>query len=166
MTRLLEKEDLVFSWSNIPIDELLAGLERIIHLSKEVYTLGYERIKDDDELYKPSNVDKESIFVYIHNAETLIRHGDNISPAYRKIVLEHLQEARVEFGRSAPDFKKIIGALVIVATLLSGLAAAPEAIENVNKAISSILSNSIDRIPKEDRGKHLFHDENPFTQEI
>ena len=166
LARLLERGDLVFSRSNIPIDEMLAGLERIIHLSREVYELGYQRIKDDDELFKPSSVNKEIILSYIDNAETVIRRSEYVAPAYRKIVLEHLLEARVEFSRSAPDFKKIIGALVIVATLLSGLAAAPEAIENVNKAISAILSNSIDRIPKNDHGKQLFHGEDPFTQEI
>ena len=165
-TRLLRREEPIFSWSNIPIDELFAGLQRVIHLSKELYDIGYERIKDDDDLFKPSKVNKENVIIYIENAENLIRLSEEIGHTYRKLLLEHLQEAKTEFSHGAPDFKKVIGALVVIATLLSGLAAAPEALGNINKAISSILSNSIDRVPNQEERRQLFHDETPFSQEI
>lgn len=41
--------------------------------------------------------------------------------------------------------EKIVGGLVIVSTILGGLAVAPQAIENVQKSVHEILGTSIEK---------------------
>jgi hypothetical protein len=57
----------------------------------------------------------------------------------------HREDIRVELAADKPGWRKVVGALVIVSTILGGLAVAPQAIENVQKAITEILGTSIDK---------------------
>jgi hypothetical protein len=65
-------------------------------------------------------------------------------------LLETLDNTKVELAKINPSWKKIVGALVIVATLLGGLADTPQAYENVSKAIQYILGASVEHhLPKQ-----------------
>lgn len=53
-----------------------------------------------------------------------------------------MESAKEELTKPDPSWKIIIGALVVVAALTSGVADASQAFENVNSAINYILKHS------------------------
>lgn len=82
---------------------------------------------------------------YIEQAIDAIQ-AVTISPAHKENLLAHLTQTKNELAGEDIPWKKIIGALIVAATLLSGLADAPQAFENVNNAIQHILGTSIEKL--------------------
>jgi len=138
---------LYFDDSEISLSKILVGLNRLIPLAEEVLSKYYLRLSGDDEIFKPANISINHINLYVDNAIIQINKSDDIGPEFRGKLLEYLEEIKVELSSDTPKWKKIVGALVIVSTILSGLAVAPQAYENVQKAVGEILGTSIDKQP-------------------
>jgi len=135
----------LFADTTIHIDTVLASLARLKTVTK-LLRLEYQRItSDDDEIFKPSNVNIEIVVNQIDLAIDNLQNVTNISPAEKERLIIYLKEAKTELASDTPKWKKIIGALIICATLLSGLADAPQAIDNLNAAITHILGTSVEK---------------------
>jgi len=56
-----------------------------------------------------------------------------------------LQESKDEISADQPSWSKIVGALVVVAAITSGLADAPAAARTVKEVIEYILGSSVEK---------------------
>jgi len=99
----------------------------------------------DDEVFKPSNVKPDRVLDLIDSASAEIEKLTSISPAERTRIQGYLQEAKREVLSSSPSWSKIVGALVIVAAITSGIADAPNAAKNIKDAIEYILGTSVEK---------------------
>ena len=135
----------LFGEAPVSLQKTIINLERLkglIGLCDDV--LSNRRIADDD-VFKPSNVSKDRVFELIEKALDQIDGATSISPAELERIKGYLTEAQKEATASNPSWSKIVGALVIVAALTSGLADAPNAAQTVKETIEYILGTSVNK---------------------
>jgi len=139
------REGFVAFHSDLSLSKILVALSRLIPLAEDVSDKHYRRSLSDDELFKPSNVNTESIGTYIQDAVVIISGSPELGPETKQRLLQYLHEIKTELASESPRWKKIVGGLVIVSTILSGLAVAPQAVQNVQKAVTEILGTAAEK---------------------
>lgn len=140
----------------IPVRRMLNDIDRLIPYIENLEQSYYSRLNNDEETFKPSNVDTIQVAAYIDIAISQISNNPHIAAITKDRLNSYLSDAKAELATKAPAWKKIIGALVIVATILGGIADAPDALQNVNAAIKYVLGTSvIDESPRPDFGPAL-----------
>jgi len=153
----------LFSSSEISMEGVLSAITRIKSLLIFISNELKERHESDDEIFKPSNINITNITVEIDAAITNINQADGLKGEEREKLIEYLGEEKAELTKKVPSWRKVVGALVISATLLGGAAVAPQAADNINKAITYILGTSIPHT--QERKLTLPKDENAKKQE-
>jgi len=133
----------LFAKNDVSLEAILSAISRIKSLIKVVGAEAKNRLENDDEIFKPSNIKSTKISIEIDAAISILRSDSAIQQGERDTLIEYLQEAKDELAKKAPSWKKVVGALVITSTLLGGAAVAPQATENINNAINYILGTSI-----------------------
>lgn len=133
----------VFGESQVSLDLAIISLEKLRALARR--TSARLRVKEqgDDEVFKPSNVRAERVIELIDAAIAQIEGSSSLAPEESERLRTYLSEARSEAHAEKPSWTKIVGALVIVAAVTSGLADAPGAAKTVRDAIEYILGTSI-----------------------
>lgn len=139
------KEKVLFDEFDIPLSKLLVGINRLIPLTEEVETRYYSKRLGDEENFHPANINVESINLYIEQTLNIISSSGDLGPETKKKIVEYLEDVQTELASKTPRWKNIVGALVIISAILGGLAVAPQAFENVQKAITEILGTSIEK---------------------
>ena len=130
----------------IDLSSVLASLARLRTLIKLLSRDDLNRTRSDDEIFKPSNVDINFIAVQIDQAIEKLNITVSINSSEKSRLIAYLNDTKAELAKEVPAWKKVIGALIICATLLSGAADAPQAIDHINQAIKYILSTSIEKV--------------------
>ncbi len=128
----------------LSLTDALVALRRIKSASEELQDAYYDRRMDDVENFKPSNINIENISIYIDNSINIINDTSEIGPETKKKLLEYLNDIKTELAANSPQWRKVVGALVIIAAILGGVAAVPQALENVQAAVKEILGTSIE----------------------
>jgi hypothetical protein len=100
-------------------------------------------VGQDDDIFKPSNVNIEIVAEFIEAAITSLPNSEALSKSDVVRLTAYLESAKNELASDKPSWKDIIGALVIAAALLGGIADAPQALSNVNNAIKYIIGPSV-----------------------
>lgn len=154
-----------FEESKVPIHEVIVKLNRLAAFTGRLDSLYWRRKSSDDDIFRPSNLKTETLIDYIEKAIDSVENEAPLPPDQKKQALAYLQEARDELARDKPSWNKIIGGLMITATLLSGVASAPQAFDSVQKAITYILGTSVEKyippaFPKPDTKKLEWYDKN------
>jgi len=134
-----------FTDFDVSLSEILVGLSRLIPLTEEVLQAYNKKKLGDDEVFKPANIDIDSIHLYVQNTIGIVKENPGLGPDTKEKLLEYLEDIRLELAKETPKWKTIVGALVIVSTILGGLAVAPQAIENIQNAVTEILGTSIEK---------------------
>jgi hypothetical protein len=145
----------------IPIRRMLVDISRLIPLIEELETSAYRKIYSDREAYKPSNINVETVKVFIDKALIAIGSSDELAGAKKSQLTEYLEEIRAELSTEEPSWKKLVGALVIVSAILGGLAVALDAYNNVRSALEYILGTSIEDIVPNMGGGPMFLPDTP-----
>lgn len=140
--RLHYSTDLPFHLDSI--NESIVPIKRLIPLTRKTYEIYKNRMSIDDEIFKPSNLNKEHILIFIENAYVEIQESAQVNPSQKSQFLNYFDSVKNELSKDTPSWKKIIGALVIAAALLSGIADAPNAYKNITSALTYILGVSIE----------------------
>ena len=135
----------LFTDNSIPLESVLAAFSRLRIIIKSLEEEQFRKTQNDDEIFKPSNIDVSLIASQIEEAIEHINTSNDIAAPEKERLVSYLSEAKSELAEKAPAWKKVVGALIICATLLSGVAAAPQAIDNLNDAIKHILGASIEK---------------------
>ena len=135
----------LFSKEQISIQKTLVSLTRLSSLIKRLEKL-YRKASDlDDEIFKPSKINSDKLIECIDNAILSLETTPSISSGDKERLIEYLIATKVEVSGKNPNWNKAVGALVIVATLLGGVAVAPQAYNNVTQAIQHVLGVSIEK---------------------
>lgn len=130
----------------ISVRQTLVQLERTISLIESLHDSVWEKNIRDEDFFKPSNVDIERVNELIESALEFLQSDTFTPKPVKKEISEALGSARLELTQKIPNWRKIIGALVIASTILSGVASAPEALEVIQNAIKEILGTSIENV--------------------
>lgn len=130
----------------ISVRQTLVQLERTISLIESLHDFVWEKNIRDEDFFKPSNVDIERVNELIESALEFLQSDTFTPKPVKKEISEALGSARLELTQKIPNWRKIIGALVIASTILSGVASAPEALEVIQNAIKEILGTSIENV--------------------
>lgn len=130
---------------SVSLENVISAVTRLKVLVKILSDEQLRRTSNDDEIFKPSNVDITIILTCIDQAIYHLDASQAIRPDEKERLTKYLQEINAELAKDAPAWKKIVGALIICATLLSGLADAPQALKNINNAIQHILGTSVQK---------------------
>lgn len=124
------------------IDELVAktltGVSRLLPTLEALETIELNRTADDDGVFKPSGIDPRIVVARIDAAIQAVQEADNIDTVQRVALITYLETAKTETKKEAPLWQKIVGILVITATILQGIAAAPDAVKNLHQALQYI----------------------------
>lgn len=120
-------------------------LEKVRALCRRASSLLRAKEESDDEVFKPSNVRSDRVVELIDAALTQIQESTSLAPEETERLEAYLSEARSEALSDTPSWSKVVGALVIVAAVTSGLADAPGAAKTVRDAIEYILGTSVQK---------------------
>ncbi len=134
-----------FSKEQISIQKILVSLSRLSSLAKRLEKISRKISNLDDEIFKPSKIDNNLLLERLDNAIESLKTTDVIASQDKERLIEYITAAKAEVAGEKPNWNKAVGALVIVATLLGGVAVAPQAYDNVAKAIQHILGVSIEK---------------------
>jgi hypothetical protein len=137
-------KDGIYKISNqsINIKDLYSKLSRILSLIVRLNENYTSRYLQDSEYFKPLSIDINIIINQIDIAKTEIQSNLNIPENFKKELISHIDNITLELKKNTPVWKNIIGALVITAALISGIADLPNAIKNINDAIKYIIGVS------------------------
>ncbi len=130
--------------------ELLKTIKHLQIFSKQIDDIYYDRYFTNNEFFEPENVNHNTIIELIEKAIREINDTANIDYITKERLCVYLTEVKTDIVNGTPIWKKVIGACVIVATILSGIAAAPDAINTLNDAVKHITgyakSNIINKV--------------------
>jgi hypothetical protein len=142
LSRLAQDKGL-FGETPVSLHKTIINLERLRGITGMFYELVSNRFLSDDEVFKPSNVKPDRVVELIDAALLQIESASSLSPKELERLQGYLLEAKKEALSLGPSWSRIVGALVIVAAVTSGLADAPNAAKTVKEAIEYILGMSI-----------------------
>ena len=97
----------------------------------------------DTDIFKPSTVSADRITDFIDDALASIGKLTSIASEDREKIEGYLNEAKQEALSPSPSWSKIVGALMIVATIIGGVGEAENATKTVRDAIQYILGTSV-----------------------
>src|SRR5690606_10744411 len=143
-SRLVKSKGL-FSEEAVSLSKTIINLGRLRGIVAILLEHMSQREASDDEVFKPSNIKPDRVIDLIDAALIEVEHLTSISPSERARIEGYLQEAKKEALVSSPSWSKIVGALVIVAAITSGMADAPNAAKNLKDAIEYILGTSVEK---------------------
>jgi hypothetical protein len=112
----------LFDESQVSLHAAIINLEKLRSLCRRASSLLRAKEESDDEVFKPSNVRSDRVVELIDVALTQIRASASLGPEEIERLEAYLSEARSEAQAEKPSWSKIVGALVIVAAVTSGLA--------------------------------------------
>lgn len=133
--------------TRIPTEEIVRlrkSLFFIENVIKKLITYLKNNISQDNDVFEPSNIDKEYLIEHLDKAIDAIEHTV-IKKEEQRILINYIQETKAEISKPKTIWKNVIGGLVIVATIVSGIAGADDAIENLNKAFIHISGKSVSK---------------------
>lgn len=135
----------LFSEDVIPIQKLIVALGRLSSLISIAGDTYIRQWNHDSDVFKPANLDSETIISLIESAISDIETKSNLSTDEKKQLIEYLYKAKSELAEERPSWNKVVGALVIAAAITSGISDASGAYHNIDAAIKYILGTSIEK---------------------
>lgn len=133
----------LFASENMSMEGALSAITRIKASLAVINKELNDRLDNDDEIFKPSNLDVLRITKEIDSAIHSVLESSQLSKTEQSKLIEYLEEAKSELTKKSPSWRKVIGALVITSALLGGIAVLPQAAGNIDKAISYILGTAV-----------------------
>lgn len=129
----------IFGEESISIERTIINCDRLISALNTAEEIIRHRNIRDNEIFKPSRV-KESVVVdLIDQASDQLDNSTSLNPETKQLINEYLAEIKAEAQSKAPRWQNIIGSLMIVAAITSGLSDAPGAAKTLESLIQYIV---------------------------
>lgn len=142
--RVVRKSDL-FDETTVSLHRTIVNLQRLSGITRDFgeYTKG--RILMDDAIFRPSRIKPAHVVKLIDVAltEIEIELAPRLNAGQLEILRDHLARAKEESLSPKPVWPKVVGALVIVAAITSGIADAPNATKTIKEVIGYIIGTSV-----------------------
>src|SRR5690606_2992857 len=123
--------------------------------------LGYENAasRERAEKKEPStrHVVKDQVLRLLDKALAEVEDAPGIAEEVSARIVNYLGLAKAEASAESPSWSKVVGALVIVAAMISGMADAPAAAATIRSALDYILQEAAQpqkQLPPPSSGEH------------
>jgi len=133
----------LFGEESISIERTIVGCDKLLSTLKIAEDVLRRREELENKIFKPSRIKEDRVVELIEKAEEQISQSLTLSSETRLLVNNYLAEIKTEAKSKAPKWQAIIGSLVIVASLTSGLADAPGATKTLKSLIEYIVGVSL-----------------------
>lgn len=133
----------LFGEESISIERTIVGCDKMLSTLKIAEDVLRRREELENKIFKPSRIKEDRVVELIERAEEQINQSSTLSSETRLLVNNYLAEIKTETKSKAPKWQAIIGSLVIVAALTSGLADAPGATKTLKDLIEYIVGVSL-----------------------
>ena len=138
------REKSLISDPQISIQRTIVGLQ-LLRAALIAFHLHFsQRNYGDNDLFKPSQLHPEKIVALIDAATTIVESSVTISIEQKQIINTYLNEAKSETVSKYPSWARVVGILMIVAALTSGVSDAKGAAQNIQEAIRYIIDVAAD----------------------
>jgi hypothetical protein len=116
--------------------------QSILKLKSVVKLLLEETIELDKEKqsFQPQHINIEEVIKYADKAIEALTENTKIEEHTKTLLIENMKEVKQELKKKTPAWKKIIGGLMITAAIVSGIADADDALDNIKKAYTAIMN--------------------------
>lgn len=94
-TSVSKYSGLTFKDFDVSLSQILVGLNRLIPLTEEVEETYRAKKLGDDEVFKPANINIDSINIYIENTLDLVSESAELGPETKTRLLEYLEDIRL-----------------------------------------------------------------------
>jgi len=128
-----------FTKAAIDLEELISDIDILKGKVREMRELFIDRVISESETFKPENINEDEVQAHLERAIELLEAEGDMPEALRKQLLANLRAAHADAAKPRPPWPSIIGTLVIVSTILSGLADTPQAYSNVKQSLDHIM---------------------------
>ncbi|MBN6112445.1 hypothetical protein [Xanthomonas bonasiae] len=130
--------------TQISIQKTILGLQRLRASLLAFHSHYSHRNYGDNDLFKPSQLHPKRVVELIDAAALVVESSIQISIEQKQIINNYINEAKSEAASKYPSWSKIVGILMIVAAITSGVADAKGAAQNIHDAIRYIIEVSSD----------------------
>lgn len=137
------RADKIFGDEPVSLQKTIIGLGRLISMTKASVEL-IEKNQEAEAALVSSGINKDRVIELIDAALEQVRNSRYLTQIERARLVAGLESAKREASFAKPSWHFVIGALVIIASLTSGIADAPLATKNIRDAIEHILGENID----------------------
>jgi len=127
------------------IQDIVVVLDKLRELIRFSSDVSARHFNGDNEIFKPSNVDGQKVIQHIDQAIGLIEQSLPLTNEKKEALLDYLFEVKKEMAKSMPSWRKVVGALVIAATITSGMSDVSQAYGNIKSALDHIMGFSVVR---------------------
>jgi len=135
----------LFGEESISIERTIVSCDKLISTLKIAEGILRHREELDDEIFKPSRIKESMVIELIDKASEEIEQSNSLTQETKKLVNSYLAEIKAEAESKIPKWSNIIGSLMIVAALTSGLADAPGATKTLQTLIEYIVGTSVSK---------------------
>jgi len=133
----------LFGEESISIERTIINCDRLISTLKTAEEVIRHRETRDNEVFKPSRLKESLVIDLIDKASDEIENSDSLSIETKQLINEYLAEIKTGVQSKAPKWQNIIGSLMIIAAITSGLADAPGAAKTLQTLIQYIVGASV-----------------------
>ncbi len=133
----------VFGEESISIEKTIVSCDKLLSTLKIAEDILRRREELENKIFKPTRIKEDRVVELIERAEEQINQSLTLSSETRLLVNNYLAEIKTEAKSKAPKWQAVIGSLVIVAALTSGLADAPGATKTLQGLIEYIVGVSL-----------------------
>lgn len=133
----------LFGEESISIERTIVNCDKLISTLKIAEEIVRLRDSFDDDLFKPSRIKGSVIISMIDSASQHIENSRSLTLETKILVNEYLDGVRAEAQSKTPNWKNIIGSLMIVAAMTSSLADGPGAAQTLQELIRYIVGTSV-----------------------
>lgn len=134
----------IASDSQISVQKTIIGLQRLRASLLAFHSHFSQRNYGDNDLFKPSQLHPSKVIGLIDAAAVIVEASVTISIEQKQIINNYLNEAKTEAVSKYPSWSKVVGVLMIVAAITSGVSDAKGAAQNIQDAIRYIIDVSAD----------------------
>lgn len=125
------------------IESIVVSLIRLLRFY-DIIINKYMLSLEDNDIFAPSNIQKDLVINQINLAIQNVKDSVIRKEEQEKIISD-LEETKIEIVKDRPSWKKIIGGIVIAATIISSVADIDDAIKNLNIAYIHIIGKSFQK---------------------
>ncbi|CAG8868673.1 hypothetical protein [Pseudomonas fluorescens] len=133
----------IFGEESISIEKTIVSCDKLLSTLKIAEDVLRRREELESKIFKASRIKEDRVVELIERAEEQINQSLTLSSETRLLVNNYLAEIKAEAKSKAPKWQAVIGSLVIVAALTSGLADAPGATKTLQSLIEYIVGVSL-----------------------